>query len=409
MNPLATFRMALRALLRNKLRSSLTALGMIIGVGAVIAMVAIGEGAKARVRESFAAMGSNLFIVIPGVYTTGGVSGGSGSRPTVTWDDLLAIQSEIPAVRHAAPALRSNAQIIADDKNYASPIMGTIAEYFEIRNWPIEKGAGMSELDVETGSKVVVLGRTVADQLFDPSVNPVGQTVRIKNIPFEVIGIAARKGQSPVGQDYDDVAFVPVTTFQAKIQGGLQKYLAGFIYVSTAGAADTARAQEQVTELLRERHALPSGVPDDFSTRNLTEIAMAEEAGTKTLTTLLASIAAVSLLVGGIGIMNIMLVSVTERTREVGLRMAVGAKPYQILAQFLVEAICLSVIGGVMGVTLGVSAGAKLASRFGWPLLIRADIILIAIFFSALVGIAFGLYPAHKASNLEPIEALRYE
>ena len=288
---------ALRALLRNKMRSSLTALGMIIGVSAVIAMIAIGEGAKARVRESFAAMGSNLFIVIPGVYTTGGLSGGSGSRPTITWEDLRAIQSEIPAVRHAAPALRSNAQIIAGDQNYASPIMGTSPDYFEVRNWPIEKGAGISELDVETGSKVVVLGRTVADRLFGPGVNPVGQTIRIKNIPFELIGIAARKGQSPVGQDYDDVAFVPVTTFQSKIQGGLQKYLAGFIYVSTAEASDTTRAQAQVTELLRERHGLPPGMPDDFSTRNLTEIANAEEAGTRTLTTLLASIAAVSLLV----------------------------------------------------------------------------------------------------------------
>jgi putative ABC transport system permease protein len=408
-NPLQIFRVALRALLRNKMRSFLTTLGVIIGVGAVIAMVAIGEGAKARVHESYAAMGSNLIVVVPGVSASGGARGGSGSQPTVTWDDLRAIQTEIPSIRYAAPALRSNAQIIGDEQNWTSPIMGTTPEYFDLRIWPMATGAGMTQSDVEGGAKVVVLGQTAADKLFGPGADPVGQSVRIKNIPFQIVGVAAKKGQSSNGTDYDDVAFVPVTTFQAKIQGGLQKYLAGFIYISTISAAETARALREVSDLLRDRHRIEPGMDDDFSVRNLTEVASAQEEGTKTLTTLLASIAAVSLLVGGIGIMNIMLVSVTERTREIGLRMAVGAKPHQILAQFLVEALCLSALGGIIGAALGVSAGARLAARFGWPMLVRPDIIVIAVLFSAVVGVGFGLYPARKASQLDPIEALRYE
>jgi putative ABC transport system permease protein len=409
MNPLQTFRVALRALLRNKMRSFLTTLGIIIGVGAVIAMVAIGEGAKARVQESFAAMGSNLIVVMSGASTSGGVSGGFGSQPTLTWDDLRSIQSEVPSVRYAAPALRSNAQIIGAELNWTTQVTGTTPQYFDIRSWPMARGSCFSQSDVEGGTKVVVLGQTVVDKLFGMNSDPVGQSVRIKNIPFQVVGVAGKKGQSPVGQDYDDAAFIPVTTFQSKIQGGLQKYLSGVIYVSSMSAADTARAQTGVAELLRDRHHIQPGADDDFSIRNLTEMASAQEEGTKTLTTLLASIAAVSLLVGGIGIMNIMLVSVTERTREIGLRMAVGAKPHQILAQFLVEALSLSVLGGIIGVVLGVSAGAKLASKFGWPMLVRPDIILVSVVFSALVGVGFGLYPARKASQLDPIEALRYE
>jgi putative ABC transport system permease protein len=408
MNPLLTFRLALRALLRNKLRSFLTMLGIIIGVSAVIAMVAIGEGAKAQVEKSFAAMGTSLLIVMPGSSTAGGARGGFGSQPTLTWDDLKAIQTEVSSVRSAAPVLRSSAQLVSEDQNWTTTVQGTTPEYFEIRTWSVANGTGIAQSDVEGGTKVIVLGQTVGSRLFGPG-DPVGQVVRIKNTPFQVVGVLQAKGQSPTGQDYDDGAFVPVTTFQTKIQGGLQKYLSGTIFVSALSASDTARAQTAVTNLLRDRHRIPNGTDDDFSIRNLTEIAGAQQEGTKTMTTLLASIALVSLLVGGIGIMNIMLVSVTERTREIGVRMAVGAKPHHILAQFLVEALTLSVLGGLLGVAIGVAGGARLASTFGWPMLVRPDIVIVSVVFSALVGVGFGLYPARKASLLDPIEALRYE
>ncbi|HEX9296101.1 MAG TPA: ABC transporter permease [Polyangiaceae bacterium] len=409
MNPLLTLRIALRALLRNKMRSFLTTLGIIIGVAAVIAMVAIGEGAKAQVEKAFAAMGTSLLIVMPGTSTSGGARGGFGSQPTLTWDDLRAIQAEVPSVRSAAPVLRSSGQIVSEDQNWTTQVQGTTPDYFDIRSWRVQSGTNLTESDVEGGTKVIVLGQTVAKKLFGPSADPVGQVVRIKNTPFQVIGVLQGKGQSPTGQDYDDGAFVPVTTFQAKIQGGLQKFLSGTIFVSALSAEETARAQTAITNLLRDRHNIRRGTDDDFSIRNLTEIAGAQQEGTETLTTLLASIALVSLLVGGIGIMNIMLVSVTERTREIGVRMAVGAKPHHIMAQFLVEALALSVMGGLIGVGIGIAAGARIAARFGWPILVRPDIVFISVAFSALVGIGFGLYPARKASRLDPIEALRYE
>jgi putative ABC transport system permease protein len=408
MNPLVTFRLALRALLRNKMRSFLTMLGIIIGVSAVIAMVAIGEGAKAQVEKSFAAMGTSLLIVMPGSSSAGGARGGFGSQPTLTWDDLKAIQTEVTSVKSAAPVLRSSAQLVSEDQNWTTTVQGTTPEYFEIRTWSIANGSGLTQSDVEGGTKVIVLGQTVASRLFG-SGDPVGQAVRIKNTPFQVVGVLQAKGQSPTGQDYDDGAFVPVTTFQSKIQGGLQKYLSGTIFVSAVSAADTSRAQTAVTHLLRDRHRIPTGADDDFSIRNLTEIAGAQQEGTKTMTTLLASIAFVSLLVGGIGIMNIMLVSVTERTREIGVRMAVGAKPHHILAQFLVEALTLSLLGGLLGVAIGIGGGAWLAKSFNWPMLVQPDIVGISVVFSALVGVCFGLYPARKASLLDPIEALRYE
>jgi putative ABC transport system permease protein len=403
------FRVAVRALVRNKMRSFLTTLGIVIGVGAVIAMVAIGEGAKATVEAAFASMGSNLLIVMPGSTTSGGAQGGFGSMPTLTWDDLRAIQTEIPTVRRAAPALRSNAQVLSDEQNWTTSVTGTTAEYFDIRSWPAVRGALFTVADQDGGVKVALLGQTVAGKLFGASSDPVGQVVRIKNVPFEVVGVLAKKGQSPTGQDYDDAVFVPAATFQAKIQGGLKKYLSGNIFIGSTSPEATARAQKQVTALLRDRHRIQAGQDDDFSIRNMTEMASAQQEGTKTLTTLLASIAAVSLLVGGIGIMNIMLVSVTERTREIGLRMAVGAKPHNILAQFLVEALTLSVAGGLLGVAIGLFAANRLAAKFGWPTLVRPDVIVIAVGFSALVGVVFGLYPARKASRLDPIEALRYE
>jgi putative ABC transport system permease protein len=409
MNPLLTLRIAMRALLRNKMRSFLTTLGIIIGVSAVIAMVAIGEGAKAQVEKQFAAMGTSLLIVIPGASSSGGARGGYGSQPTLTWDDLKAIQKEVPSVKMAAPVLRSSTQLVSEDQNWSTSVQGTTPDYFTIRTWAPKSGGSITQSDVEGATKVIVLGQTVADKLFGPNSDPVGQVVRVKNTPFQVIGVLQPKGQSPTGQDYDDGAFVPVTTFQAKIQGGLQKFLSGTIFVSAISAADTSRAQDAVTALLRDRHHIAQAVDDDFSIRNLTEIAGAQQEGTKTMTTLLASIALVSLLVGGIGIMNIMLVSVTERTREIGVRMAVGAKPHHILAQFLVEALTLSVMGGLLGVAIGIGGGTWLAARFQWPMLVRPDIIVVSVVFSAMVGVGFGLYPARKASRLDPIEALRYE
>jgi putative ABC transport system permease protein len=407
-NFLQTFRVAARALLRNKMRSFLTTLGIVIGVSAVIAMVAIGEGAKKRVEDAFSSMGADLLIVLPGTTTRGGSFGGFGSMPTLTWDDLKAIRAEIPAVRAAAVQLRATAQVISDEQNWTTSVTGTSPEFFEIRSWPVGTGALFTASDVDGGTKVAVLGKTVSEKIFGPGIDPVGQTVRIKNIPFQVVGVLSPKGQSPMGQDYDDVVFVPQSAFLAKIQGGLQKFISGAIIVG-AQAGQTRRAERQISDLLRDRHRIAVGGDDDFSIRNLTDIASAQQQGVSTITTLLAAIAAVSLVVGGIGIMNIMLVSVTERTREIGIRMAVGARPRDILAQFLVEALTLAIAGGAIGVALGVVGAQVLAARFGWPMLIRPDIVAVSVLFSGVVGVAFGIYPARKASRLDPIEALRFE
>ncbi len=409
MNLVETVRVATRALVRNKLRTFLTTLGIIIGVAAVIAMVAIGDGAKAQVEASFAAMGSNILIIIPGTTTAGGAHGGFGSMPTLTWDDLRAIREEVPTVRAAAANLRAASQVLSEDQNWTPSVQGTSPALFTIRNWAAAKGDLFTESDVEGRNKVVVLGATVSEKLFGAGANPVGQVVRIKNVPFQVVGVLAPKGQSPMGQDYDDCVLVPETVFQASIQGGLQNFINGAIVVSATSPETISRAQRQITDLLRDRHHLVEGADDDFSIRNLTEMASMQQQGTETLTLLLASIAAVSLLVGGIGVMNIMLVSVTERTREIGLRMAIGAKPRDILAQFLVEALTLSIAGGILGVLLGLYTAESLATRFGWPFLIRPEIVAIAVGFSALVGVGFGMYPATKAARLDPIEALRYE
>ncbi len=409
MSVIATLVLALRAILRNKMRSFLTTLGIIIGVAAVIAMMAIGAGAKAQVEAAFAAMGTNLLIVMPGTTTAGGSFGGFGSMPTLTWDDLAAIKHEVPTVKTAAPQLRSNQSIVSDELNWTTSVTGTTPEYFDIRSWSIAQGELFTQSEVDAGAKVVVLGQTVVERLFGGSANPIGQTVRIGTSPFSVVGVLAKKGQSAQGNDYDDAAFIPVTTFAQRIQGGLGKYLTGTIYVQATSAETTSKALADVKALLRERHHIAQGADDDFSIRNLSEIAGAQQQGTETMTTLLASVAAVSLIVGGIGIMNIMLVSVTERTREIGLRMAIGAKPRSILLQFLVEALVLSLAGGMIGVALGVGAAGWLAGKFRWPMQIQLDVIAVSVIFSAVVGIVFGLYPAQKASRLDPIEALRYE
>jgi putative ABC transport system permease protein len=409
MNLLAIIRTALRALARNRLRSFLTALGIIIGVAAVIAMVSIGEGAKAQVEQSFAAMGTNLLVVRSGSTSAGGVRGGFGSQPTLTWDDLAAIQSDLTSVRYAAPELRTSAPIVSEEQNWTTRVAGVTPDYLAIRNWTIARGASMSESDAEGGTKVVVLGQTVVDKLFGAYADPIGQIVRIRNVPFEVIGVLERKGQSGFGEDYDDTAMVPARTFEDRLQGGLKKFIAGTIYVTAAPGVSTQRTERDIANLLRDRHRIGLGREDDFSIRNLEELASAREASTQTLTTLLAAIAAVSLLVGGIGVMNIMLVSVTERTREIGLRMAVGARPNDILLQFLVEALALALVGGLVGVLLGIGIAQRLSAGFGWPLLIRVDVVMYSVLVSAAVGVVFGLYPARRAAQLDPIEALRYE
>jgi putative ABC transport system permease protein len=408
-NWLMTLRVALRALGRNKLRSFLTGLGVVIGVAAVIAMVAIGDGAKARVEQTFASIGSNMLIVLNGSSQGGGAMGGAGSLPSLTWDDLKAIQTELSAVREAAPVLRAGSQVMSEDANWNTSIQGTTPEFLRVRSWPVASGAEFTQTDVDGGMKVALLGQTVVDKLYGSNANPIGQVVRVKNIPFVVVGVLARKGQSPFGQDFDDVVLVPVTTFRQKISGSLKNFIAGQIVVSSRGEDGNARAQQQVRGLLRDRHRLSIDADDDFQIRNPSEIASAQQEGTKTLTTLLMAIAAVSLLVGGIGIMNIMLVSVTERTREIGVRMAVGARARDIQLQFLVEALALSVSGGLIGVATGLGIAAWLASAFGWSMLIRPDVILIAVGFSGLVGVGFGFYPALKASRLDPITALRFE
>jgi putative ABC transport system permease protein len=410
MNVGAILKVALRALTLHKMRSFLTVLGVIIGVGAVIAMVAIGEGAKAEIQASFEKMGTNLLVVRSGSSRAGGFRGGAGSQPTLTWADLDAIRAgDAPSVALAAPSLRSSVQALAEGQNWTTSVEGTTPEFFTIRNWALESGDFFTAQDVDASSKVAVLGRTVADNLFGPGANPVGQTVRLNNIPFLVVGVTARKGQVGMGQDADDTVWIPSSTFASKIQGGLAQFLRGSIYVAATAPDATSRAQEELTQLLRQRHRIRPGAEDDFSVQNLEELASARKEGTETMTRLLAGIALVSLLVGGIGIMNIMLVSVTERTREIGLRMAVGAKPRHVRWQFVIEAMLLSLAGGLIGVGLGVGAATYLGGVLDWPTKVSPVIVAVAVGSSALVGVMFGWYPALKASRLDPIQALRFE
>jgi putative ABC transport system permease protein len=409
MSLLQVLRVALRALGRSKLRTFLTALGIVIGVGAVIAMVAVGDGANAQVQKAFDAMGANRLVVLPGTTTSGGAFGGFGSLPTLTWDDLKAIQTELSAVRYAAPTLRATAAVQVDDVNWTTQVYGVSPEWFDIRAWTAAQGTLFTHSDVDSGTKVIVLGKTVSDRLFGAGVDPIGRQVRVGNVPFDVVAVLAAKGQSPGGQDQDDAVLVPYTTFQARIKGGLKNLIAGAIEVSAVSTEATARAETQIRGLLRERHRLAPDAEDDFSVRNLAEMASARQDSTRTMTMFLAIIAAVSLLVGGIGIMNIMLVSVTERTREIGVRMAVGARGRDILLQFLAEALVLSLLGGIIGVAAGLVAAFWIASALQWPVLFRPDIAGLSMAFSGAVGVVFGLYPAYRASRLDPIQALRFE
>lgn len=409
MRPIDTIRVALTALTRNKVRSFLTTLGVIIGVAAVISMLAIGEGARKRVEQTFTSMGSNLLIISSGSSMRGGTRGGAGSEPSLTWDDMEAIGEEIPLATKISPVLRGSGQAISKHFNWQTSVYGISPDYLAIRSWGVVEGVALEDHDVRSASANVLVGETVRRELFGEGLDVIGETIRINGTPFTIIGVLAPKGQSAWGTDNDDTVLMPYTTYQRRIQSSLNRFIDGSLHVSTDESSHLEAVMAQTRELLRTRHRLRQGAPDDFQIRNLTEMAEAQEEGTRTFTTLLAAIAAVSLLVGGIGIMNIMLVSVTERTREIGLRMAVGARPRDILLQFLLEALCLSLLGGLIGAGLGIGLALKLGESFGWTVIIHPSITLISVGFSAFVGIVFGLHPALQASRLDPIEALRYE
>ena len=410
MNALQAVRIALRSLRVNKLRSALTMLGIIIGVGAVITMVAVGSGAQARVAEQIQSLGSNLIIVLSGSVTAGGVRMGTSSQQTITEDDSAAIAREIPAVQVSAPSVRGNAQIVFGNLNWATGVQGVTPDYFEAREWPVVNGRAFGPEDLDGATKVALLGQTTALNLFAEA-DPVGQIVRIKKVPFTVVGILDRKGQNSWGQDQDDIVIIPLSTAKKKVLGksNSNPRAVSAISIKVRADEDMGEAETQVRELLRQRHRLQGYQDDDFWLRNLSEILQTQEESSKVMTYLLAAIASVSLLVGGIGIMNIMLVSVTERTREIGLRMAVGARGRDILSQFLIEAVTLSLIGGVIGIAAGLGGAEALSYFAEWRTLVSAQAIALAFGFAAAIGIFFGFYPARKAARLDPIEALRYE
>jgi putative ABC transport system permease protein len=398
-------KVAFRALRRNKLRTALTMLGIIIGVGAVVAMVGFGNGAKAQVQSTIAALGQNVIMIFSGSVNRNGVYTGSGGAGTLTVDDALAIEKEVPGVVAVSPEVRSGAQIMAGNNNWSTSVMGEGVGYLTIRQWDVADGTMFTEAHVRSAAKVCVLGKTTADKLF-PDEDPVGKTIRIRNVPMKVLGVLRAKGASMFGSDQDDTILVPYTTGMKRFSGvGTLRS----INVQAATPEQILPVQVGIGELLRQRHRILPGRDDDFILRNQQEIGETMNTITNVLTALLASIASVSLLVGGIGIMNIMLVSVTERTREIGIRMAVGARGRDILLQFLIEAVTLSSTGGVVGILCGAGGAKLITSIYEWPTLVSADSIIVAFAFSAAVGVFFGFYPARKASQLDPIDALRYE
>ncbi len=405
MDLISTLRIAIRALSRNKVRSMLTMLGIIIGVAAVIAVVGVGQGAQQKVQDQIASMGTNLVFVSAGTVNRGGLHLGSGATKSLTDDDMKAILREAPAVASAAPGSTSSQQVVFENQNWNTRVTGTTPDYFPIRDWPMAQGSTFTSDDVSHAADVAVLGDTVRQNLFGGS-DPVGQTIRIGSLPFQVVGVLAAKGQSGMGQDQDDSVFIPITTLQKKISG--QDWLQ-FIMASAVSQPASYAAQNQITALLRDRHHIRPGQEDDFSVRNLADVAELADQSSRVMTLLLASIAGVSLLVGGIGIMNIMLVSVTERTREIGIRVAIGATEDDVRNQFLSESVMLSLMGGAIGILLGVGSSLLITRVLGWAVLISPTAIVAAVFFAMGVGVFFGFYPASKAARLDPIEALRFE
>lgn len=404
-----TIMTALRILGRNRLRAGLTMLGIVIGVGAVIAMVSIGEGAKKAVQAQIATMGTNVIIIWPGSTTVSGVRGGQGGAVTLTVADALDLKKKLPLLSDTGWAKREVMQIVNGNRNWNGSINGISPSYLTIRDWSFSSGGPFTQADLDSAARVALIGQTIADNLFDPGEEPVGAVIRIKNVPFRVIGVLAPKGQSAQGSDQDDVIFIPFSTAERKVFGTSFLGSIGAMFASTDRTEDLPEAVEQIRDVLRSRHRLQSEQGDDFTVKTQVDIGKVQEGTSQTLTLMLFSIASVSLLVGGIGIMNILLVSVTERTKEIGVRMAVGAKRRHIVMQFLIEAMTLSLLGGVVGIVVGI-VGAKLTTVIaGWPTIISSDVIVVAFFFSLVVGLFFGLYPANKASRLNPIEALRYE
>ncbi len=400
---------ALRILSRNRLRAGLTMLGIVIGVGAVIAMVSIGQGARAAVQAQVASMGTNVIVIMPGSTTVSGVRGGQGGAVTLTINDAAEMKKRSPLLSDTAWAKRDVMQIVNGNRNWNGPVNGVSPSYLTIRDWSFSSGGPFTQADMESAARVALIGQTTLENLFDPGEEAVGATIRIKNVPFQVIGVLAPKGQSAQGSDQDDVIFMPFTTAERKVFGSQFLGSVGALFASTEQSSDLPEAVEHIREVLRARHRLQPDQADDFTVRTQVDIGKVQEGTTQTLTAMLFAIASVSLLVGGIGIMNILLVSVTERTKEIGVRMAVGAKRLHILTQFLIEAMTLSLLGGVIGVMVGV-AGARLTTVIaGWPTIISFEAIVTACLFSLIVGLFFGLYPANKAARLNPIDALRYE
>jgi len=401
---------ALGAIRVNVLRSVLTALGIIIGVAAVIIMIAVGAGAQSKVDNLIKSLGSNLVLVLPGTTTSSGARGARGSRPTITEDDAVAIQNEIDTVMAAAPMVRGSGQLIYGNQNWSTVIYGVTPEYQIAKEWKMKDGRWFNTEEVKSAAKVALVGETVIENMFQ-GINPVGETIRIKRVPFKVIGTLEPKGETPLGTDQDDTVVVPLSTAKKRLLGGrrLKGKLVNVMFVKSYTAAGVDESVRAMTELLRQRHRIQPGQPDDFFVRNLSQILQARADSSRVMTLLLAAVASVSLIVGGIGIMNIMLVSVTERTREIGLRMAIGARGKDILLQFLIEAVTLSLIGGAIGVALGLAGSVSIAEIGGWPAIIQIKSVFLAFGFAAAVGVFFGFYPARKAARLDPIEALRYE
>ncbi len=408
MDLLLPLSIAARALRVNLMRSFLTMLGIMIGIGAVIVMVAVGSGATKMVADQIATMGSNLILILPGSTTSGGIRAGMGTSPTLTIEDVKAISAECPAVALAAPESRGTAQLVAGNLNWSTAITGTTPEFLGIRDWKIALGREMTTTEVDTGQKVCLLGNTVAENLFGDE-DPTGKQVRIKGVPFTVIGLLAAKGRSAQGSDQDDTVIMPITTAQRKILGSAFPGMVGPVLVQAKSEALLPQAEAEIAALLDQRHHVGPGKERDFTVRNLSELLAVSQQSTQVMSLLLGAVASISLIVGGIGIMNIMLVSVTERTREIGIRMAIGAREGDILLQFLAEAVLLTLLGGVIGMLLGVGAALLISALLGWPTLISGNAIVLAVAFSSAIGIFFGYYPAKKAARLNPIEALRYE